>query len=87
MEPEVAGAPPFAPRGEFHAMDCVDMVIGTARGGTSRIFDYYTRDRSTPRPDEFWGGQDDLTAAVGWERDGETTVLFRYEYSRVEATK
>jgi hypothetical protein len=36
----------FTPKGEFHAMDCVDMVIGMARGDASRIWDYYTRDRS-----------------------------------------
>ena len=50
VEPEVHGAPTYAPRGvDFHAMDCIDMVIGTARGSRSRVFDYYTRDRSTPR--------------------------------------
>lgn len=53
------------------------MVIGMARGSASRIFDYYSRDRSTPRRDTFWGGSDDLTAALGFERDGETTILFR----------
>lgn len=58
-------------------MDCTDIVIGTARGGFSRIGDYYTRDRSTPRFDSFYGGQDSLTAAVGEERDGMTTILFR----------
>ena len=31
--------------------------------------------------DSFWGGQDDLTAATGWERDGETTILFRKKLS------
>ena len=39
--------------------------------------DYYTRDRSTPRRDEFYGGNDDLTAAVGWEENGVTTIMFR----------
>ena len=24
-----------------------------------------------------WGGTNDLTAALGYERDGETTILFR----------
>ena len=24
-----------------------------------------------------YGGQDDLTAAIGWESDGVTTVMFR----------
>ncbi len=38
--------------------------------------------RSTPRRDtELWGGEDDLTAAVAFERDGETTVLFRKRLS------
>jgi len=36
---------PYAPRHDFNAMDCTDIVIGTARGTTSRIWDYYTRDR------------------------------------------
>jgi hypothetical protein len=46
-EPEVKGkgVTSFTPKGEFHAMDCVDMVIGMARGDASRIWDYYTRDR------------------------------------------
>ena len=68
----------FTPKGDFHAMDCTDMVVGMARGSATRVFDYYTRDRSTPRRDDtFWGGNNDLTAAVGFERDGETTILFR----------
>ena len=58
-------------------MDCTDMVIGMARGDSSRIWDYYTRDRSTPRRDTSWGGTNDLTAAAGWERDGETIIMFR----------
>ena len=33
--------------------------------------------RSTPRRDEVYGGQDDLTAAIGWEENGVTTVMFR----------
>jgi len=36
---------PYAPRHDFNAMDCTDIVIGSARGTTSRIWDYYTRDR------------------------------------------
>lgn len=62
---------------EFHPMDCTDIVIGMARGNVYRAFDYYTRDRSTPRRDEFWGGEDSLTAVFGYERDGETTLLIR----------
>ena len=58
-------------------MDCLDLVIGTARGCYSRIADYYIRDRSTPRFDSFYGGQDSLTAAVGEEVDGYTRILFR----------
>ena len=33
--------------------------------------------RSTPRRDTFWGGTNDVTAALGFERDGETTIIFR----------
>ena len=46
-EPEVQGkgVTSYTPKGEFHAMDCTDMVIGMARGDASRIWDYYTRDR------------------------------------------
>lgn len=58
-------------------MDCTDIVMGVARGNLSRVFDMYTRDRSTPRPDEFYGGRDDLSAAFAYEEDGHTVVLFR----------
>lgn len=58
-------------------MDCTDIVIGTARNQTSRVLDYYTRDRSTPRVDEFWGGENDLTATGGFEENGVTTIIFR----------
>ena len=58
-------------------MDCADIVIGMARGDKFRIYDYYSRDRSTPRRDEFYGGRDDLTAAVGNEIDGITSIKFR----------
>ena len=65
-------------------MDCVDVVIGAARGSQSRILDYYTRDRSTPRTDDFYGGVDSLTAAVGMERDGMTYIKFRKQLSTGE---
>jgi len=68
--------PPKTPR-QLHPMDCQDIVIGKVRGDLSNIGDYYTRDRSTPRRDEFYGGKDDLTAAVGWEENGVTTIMFR----------
>ena len=58
-------------------MDCTDIVIGTAIGNEARVGDYYTRDRSTPRHDEFWGGTQSLTAALGREVDGVTTIMFR----------
>lgn len=54
------------------------MVIGSAKGQLSRIGDYYSRDRSTPQKDEFYGGKDDLTGALGFEDDdGFTTIVFR----------
>lgn len=68
---------PYTPRHDFNPMDCTDIIIGSARNTSSRIADYYTRDRSTPRMDNFWGGKNDLTAAMGFEKDGVTTILFR----------
>lgn len=58
-------------------MDCVDMVVATARGDTSRIGDYYAHGRSTPQYDSFYGGTESLTAAYGYEEGGYTTVIFR----------
>jgi len=63
------------PRGkDFHPMDCTDMVIGFARDGLGRVGDYYTRDRSTPRLDEDWGGESDVLDSHAWEEDGITTM-------------
>jgi len=54
------------------------MVIGSAIGKLHRVRDYYSRDRSTPRIDEFYGGSQSLTAAVSEESvDGVTTVMWR----------
>lgn len=58
-------------------MDCTDIMIGAARGDRFRVFDYYTRDRATPRRDTFYGGKDDITAAVGKEEGGFTYIKFR----------
>ena len=58
-------------------MDCTDIVIGMARGQQSRVYDYYTRDRATPRMDSFYGGEDSLTAAVAKEEDGVTSIKWR----------
>ena len=58
-------------------MDCTDLIIGAARSNLSRIRDYYTRDRSTPRLDYFYNGKEDLTAATGWEFDKKTILIFR----------
>ena len=60
----------------LHAMDCMDLVVGTARAGLGRVGDYYTRDRSTPRMDQVWGGQDDLLSWGAWEEDGLTVMRF-----------
>lgn len=58
-------------------MDCTDVVIGMARGEQSRIFDYFTRDRATPCRDEFYGGEDNIIAAIGKEEDGFTNIKWR----------
>ena len=42
-----------------------------------RVQDMYTRDRSTPRPDAFYLGNDDITGAAGSQIDGITTIAFR----------
>ncbi|KAK8372669.1 hypothetical protein O3P69_011719 [Scylla paramamosain] len=76
----------FTPKGDFHAMDCTDIVVGVANGNHYRIDDFYTRDRSTPRPDSYWGGATSLTAALGWEVDGQTMILFRRKLEASEPT-
>lgn len=63
--------------GAIHPMDCVDLVIGSARGNYSRIADYYTRDRSTPLVDSVYGGEESLTAAIAVEDAEYTTLIFR----------
>lgn len=35
----------YTPKSDFNGMDCTDLVIGSARGSASRVWDYYTRDR------------------------------------------
>ncbi|XP_066143136.1 uncharacterized protein [Euwallacea fornicatus] len=77
---------PYTPRHDFNPMDCTDIVIGSARGTASRIGDYYTRDRSTPHMDIYWGGKNDLTAALGFEKDGITTILFRKKLDAKESS-
>ncbi|KAL0811063.1 hypothetical protein ABMA28_010340 [Loxostege sticticalis] len=76
----------YAPKFDFNPMDCTDIVIGTARGNYHRVLDYYTRDRSTPRVDTFWGGHDDITAAAGFEENGVTTIMFRKKIKAKEPT-
>lgn len=76
----------FAPKEDFNPMDCTDIIIGTARNQSSRILDYYTRDRSTPRQDSFWGGTNDLTATGGFEEDGVTTIVFRRKLESKDIT-
>ena len=67
----------FTPKREFHDMDCTDIVIGVAKGSFGRLVDSYTRDRSTPLPDEMYGGHNDLTAAMAYEDADGTVMMFR----------
>ncbi|XP_015781892.1 uncharacterized protein LOC107359829 isoform X2 [Tetranychus urticae] len=76
----------FTPKFDFHAMDCNDIVIGSAIGEYGRVLDHYTRDRSTPRLDSLFGGKDDLTAAVASESNGMTTIIFRKKLIAEELT-
>ena len=61
----------------LHPMDCTDIVIGVARGNQYRVFDFYTRDRSTPRRDDFYGGVDSISGAIAKEEGGFTYVKWR----------
>ena len=67
----------FTPKREFHEMDCTDIIIGVAKGALGRVVDSYTRDRSTPLSDEMYGGCNDLTAAMAYEENDETVMVFR----------
>ena len=67
----------FTPKGEFHDMDCTDIVIGAASGERGRVVDSYTRDRSTPLPDQLYGGHSHLTAALVYEEGDTTVMVFR----------
>ncbi|CAK8683067.1 unnamed protein product [Clavelina lepadiformis] len=58
-------------------MDCTDIIIGSVKGGLHRVQDMYTRDRSTPREDYWYAGNDDLTGSAGSQVDGYTTIVFR----------
>ncbi len=44
---------------------------------TVSLFCNNNKKRSTPQLDSFYGGRQDLTAALGFERDGQTVILFR----------
>uniref|UniRef100_A0A915PXC5 DOMON domain-containing protein n=1 Tax=Setaria digitata TaxID=48799 RepID=A0A915PXC5_9BILA len=59
------------------SVDCLDIVIGSVIDGVSQIRDYYSFSQITPKPDEFFGGQDSLTSAAAYQQDGITTVIFR----------
>ena len=61
----------------LHPMDCTDIILGSARGEQYRVYDYYTRDRGQPWKDDFYNGEDSITAAVGKEEDGYTYMKWR----------
>jgi hypothetical protein len=58
-------------------MDCMDMVIGSTVGSLIRVEDYWSVNRATPMVDQYFGGRQSITSAVGYELDGITTVMFR----------
>lgn len=69
---------------KIHPMDCSDMVLGSARGMLGRVRDMYTRDRSTPQTDEWYGGRQSLTSAMAFERNGKTTIMFRRKFDTAD---
>eukprot|EP01025_Chloroclados_australasicus_P030431 TRINITY_DN3054_c0_g1_i13.p1 TRINITY_DN3054_c0_g1~~TRINITY_DN3054_c0_g1_i13.p1 ORF type:complete len:460 (-),score=105.97 TRINITY_DN3054_c0_g1_i13:349-1653(-) len=61
-----------------HAMINQDIVVASARGDYFRIQDSFTPSRSKPLPDVVFGGQDDITDAVGMQtEDGLTLIKYR----------
>ena len=52
-------------------------LAASEHDGKHRILDMYTRDRSTPQPDTWYNGTDDLTAAVATRVDGILHIRFR----------
>ncbi len=62
-------------------MDCTDMVVASVHivhtFDEVWVGDFYTKDRSTPMPDEIYKGRDHITAAYGFQKDGMTVVMFR----------
>ncbi len=71
-------------RTHTHAYTCTHTLIYThslsPRNGKEqqfRVFDYYTRNRGQPWRDDFYNGEDSITAAVGKEEDGYTYSNWR----------
>ncbi|XP_055329464.1 uncharacterized protein LOC129582084 [Paramacrobiotus metropolitanus] len=58
----------------LHPMGCNDITYAAAQGQLCRIRDLYTRDHSTPLPDEVFGGEQSLTAGNCYE-DPDTGIL------------
>ena len=77
---------PYTPKSKYlHPMDCNDIVIGSAKGDLHRVYDAYTRDRSTPQRDSFYGGSDDLTGAFAYEdEEGYTVIGFQKSLNNME---
>ena len=48
-----------------------------------KVVDSYTRDRSTPLPDEMYGGENDLSAAMAYEDEEGTVLMFRSKFKIV----
>ncbi|EDS41058.1 predicted protein [Culex quinquefasciatus] len=76
----------FRTQHDFNTMDYTDIVIETAHWVTHRVWDYYTRDRFTPRVDAFWGGKSNLTETGGFKVEGTTTIVFRRKLAANEPT-
>ncbi|XP_055352354.1 uncharacterized protein LOC129598464 [Paramacrobiotus metropolitanus] len=65
--------------GPLHPMSCNDITYAAAHGQYCRVRDLYTRDISTPLPDEIFGGEQSLTAGSCYEDPvtGILHVIFR----------
>lgn len=70
---------PQAFNADLHPMDCVDVVMASVIDTNFlHISDMYTRDRSTPLDDNYFDGEQSLTAAYGQQtQNGRSIVMFR----------
>lgn len=61
----------------LHEMSCCDIVTASVRNNLSNIGDYYAKEAGSPSLDTYFGGSDNLVAAIAAYWGNYTWVLFR----------